>query len=162
MFTFLHEKRFSYSCCFSFRGNKKNTVNKHLHTECYCLRMVERCVYLSMKLIPINNKLNGVCTIDNNSHTQTLTPMCTVSIRTMTARNCGIKVSMLSVWIFVCASIIQTKNSRYFCDANCLFLDHNLMSKDNHVKLFEWFTAIDVFKSDWKSSLWPSVSVHTH
>lgn len=69
----------------------------------------------------------------------------------MTASDCEIKVLAL-VLTFVCAStqfaiidnILRTK---------CLFLDHNLMSKDNHWKLYERFTVTDVLKSDWKSRL---------
>lgn len=65
--------------CFCSHFDGKNTVCKHLHTVCYCLRMADRCswwccVYLSMKLIPINNKLYGVCADwQRNSHTQMYT-----------------------------------------------------------------------------------------
>lgn len=138
----------------------KNTLCKHLHIERYCLLLADRCrwcVYLSMKLIPINNKLKRCLSIftmkTSHTHTHTHTPKHIHWIHMMmtAASDCEIKVLAL-VLTFVCASsqfaiidnILRTK---------CLFLDHNLMSKDNHWKLYERFTVTDVLKSDWKSRL---------
>lgn len=56
----------------------KNTLCKHLHIERYCLLLADRCgwcVYLSMKLIPINNKLKRCLNVftmkTSHTHTQT-------------------------------------------------------------------------------------------
>lgn len=136
----------------------KNTLCKHLNTERYCLALVDRCrwcVYLSMKLIPINNKLNrclsNITMKTNHTHTHTQREREREANSRDDCKRLWHKGVSFGVLTFVCVSTIRIIDN--ILRTKCLFLDHNLMSKDNQCKLYERFTVTDVLKSDWKSRL---------